>query len=251
MSKMKNPWLWVGALMILALIPNSGMAKNKIPSIPAGAIPGSVSSSAGGYRILLEGGRILQWNPDSQISLQEGPKVSLVNLKATAKKQSGEEAMGLDVEETDLGGQFGSKTYLHHKKQPVGRALDPSAVGKGEDPKNQGQKTSKNVQGITVSTTKFPNGSYQLGIHWGKTQETVLFDRRNKMIWVKQAQKLKGLDYTLQQYADGSFSRRYKKSDGEIDYNYDSIGDSYRIIFKNPNGDIVAEADCVRTCALE
>jgi hypothetical protein len=253
MTEVGKKYFGICLAVFFGLFLSSGISwsKSKIKAAAAGSVPGEVLPMSGGQRITLEGGRFLLWTPDGKVQIQEGSKMLVVNLKATPKKTGGAEAMGLDVEETDLGGQYGTKSYLRHKKQPKGRALNPSSVGGGPSEKERGQSSVKTVQGIPIKTTKFPNGSFSLDINWGKTREVVFFDRRNTLIWVEETRPVSGLDYSLKQWADGSFSRRYRQAGGEVDYTYDSIDESYRIIFKNPRGKIVAEAYCDRRCEIE
>lgn len=247
----KSLGIFLSLFLGLFLSPGTSWSKSNIKAAAPGSVPGEILSMSGGHRITLEGGRFLLWTPDGKIKIQEGTQMMVVNLKATPKKNGGAEAMGLDVEETDLGGQYGTKSYLRHKKQPKGRALDPSSVRGGPSEKERSQSSVKTVQGIPIKTTKFPNGSFSLDINWGKTQERVFFDRRNTLIWVEETRPVSDLDYSLKQWADGSFSRRYRQAGGEVHYTYDSIDESYRIIFKNPQGKIVAEAYCDRRCEVE
>jgi hypothetical protein len=223
------------------------------PSPASSHRPGEINASGGQTQIYLEQGRILLWSADGVLKVQEAggaPSVQ-VDLKAKTKKTGGVEAMGLEVEEADLGGGATGKGYLRGKKDPKGRALDPSQVGSAPDATAQGQSQSQVVAGIKVTQTKFPNGSYQLGFEWGKTTEMVFFDKRSTLVWDEIQGNAGALQYQNRQWADGSFSRLYKGKNGELNYSYDSISRSYRLIFANAQGEIIAEASCDGTCSLD
>jgi hypothetical protein len=244
---------YLSLILVLFFILLPGAFAAKPQNLPATPRPGETTSSSGGIRIFLEEGRSLTWSSGGVLQLQEanGVASAQVDLKTRAKKTGGAEAMGLEVEEADLGGGSGGKGYLRGKKDPKGRALDPSAVGSTPDETAQGQSQSQVVAGVKITQTKFPNGSYQLDFDWGKASETVFFDKRSTMVWDEIAGSAGPLRYRLRQWADGSFSRVYRDKSGEVNYSYDAISRSYRLIFANAGGEIVAEASCDGTCSLD
>lgn len=236
-------------VLLLAWSPEAHGAKTSLANTYR---PGETASSGGHTQIYLEEGRVLNWSPDGVLRIQEagGATSVQVDLKSKIKKVGAAEAMGLEVEEADLGGGPG-KGYLRGKKDPKGRALNPGAVGSAPEEGGQGQSQSTVAGGVKIIQTKYPNGSYQVEFDWGKSTETVFFDKRSTMVWDEIRGSAGGLQFQKRQWADGSFSRVYKEKSGEVNYSYDSISRSYRLIFANSGGEIIAEASCDGTCSLD
>lgn len=239
------------SLMVLVslLFPQSGLSKS---TQTPGPEPGTWQGSGGGIKIYLEGSRILDWDAGGKISLhRKGGSPIKLDLKAAPQSTDGAEALGLDVEETDLGGSGSAKTYLKGKKQPKGRPLDPTKVGSQPGAKDQGKVTQNKVMGIPITQTKYANGARQLRFDWGKTQEEVYFDNRGTLVWVEISRSSGGTQWTLKQYGDGSFSRNYQRSSGEVEWIYDALSGNYRLRLANPSGQEIAELVCSPTCSLE
>jgi hypothetical protein len=225
-------------------------AESKAPAALPKA-PGDILQKGGGWEIILEKGRVLSWPAQGPLRLRDnnGQSLATVDLTTRIQKVGGAEAMGLEVEEADLGGGGNGKTYLPGKKAPKGRRLDPNALKQGAEASDPGQSTQTVLAGIAIAQTKFANGSYSYEFDWGKTQETVFFDRRNTLIRVRQTRQVGALQYTLEQWGDGSFSRIFREKSGEVNYTYDAQDGSYRILFANPQGEIVQEISCDPNCS--
>lgn len=237
-----NP-VWIFILFFFLLAPPIH-GKEKVPALSP--LPGKTSLGPGGIRINLEGGRVLWWLSDGTLRVQEpGGAVSVqVDLKTKPRSTGGAEAMGLDVEESDLGGRLGDKNYLKGKKNPKGRKLDPNALAAAPEEAAKGQRRTRTVAGVVMAETKYPNGSYQLEFNWGDGKETVFFDRRNTLMWMELQEGSAPLKPTIRHWSDGSFTRTYRGQGGELSYNYDALSKSYRLVFSNARGETVAEAGC-------
>lgn len=212
-------------------------------------LPGSWQASGGGVRIYLENSLQVLWPAAGNITLQQtGSPPLTVDLKATPQSTDGAEALGLDVEETDLGGGGKSGRYLQNKKQPKGRRLDPSAVGKVPEATDQGKSTQSTVLGIPITRTDYANGATRLEFNWGRTTEEVFLDRRETLVSVELRRKEGGLEYRLKQWGDGSFSRLYSRPQGEVEWTYDALGHTYRLRVANGEGQTLREWACHPRC---
>lgn len=230
--------------------PGSWQAAQATSAFPVRA-PGEVVRSAGNLQIFLEHGRSLIWPSRGPLTLQgpDGAPLAQVDLQAQAEKTTGAEALGIEVEEADLGGSLGSKKYLKGEKTPKGRRLDASALQGSTPEKERGQTTEQVVQGVTIRTTQFPNGSALLTLLWPDLTEEAYFDRRKTLVSNQQTRKIGVLSFTLKQWGDGSFSRIYRQDQGEVRYTYDAIAQGYNIEFLNSRGEMVEEFFCDGTCS--
>ncbi len=230
-----------------AILPAAAKGPSALPPLP-----GTLQQSGGNIKIILEGNRQLLWPTGAELSLQQlGMGPITINLKATPKTSNGAEALGLEVEEVDLGGGAKSGRYLQHKKQPKGRSLDPKTVGEKPEAADMGTTTQKNIQGIPVTHTQFANGATRLGWNWGKTQEEAFFDRRKTLISVELSRKAGDTEYRLKQWADGSFSRSYVRPQGEVHWIYDALSANFRLRVANGQGQTVQDLSCDPKCSLE
>lgn len=247
---MKNFFL-SAALALLALPPLAAGAKEKSPS-PAAAAPGDLRVLGQGTLIILDEGRRLTWPAQGPLTLQDakGEVLARVDLQARASRASGAEAMGLTVEETDLGGSLGGKKkYLSGKKAPTGRQL--GALPDAGLPAENGTTTRSSVMGIPITTVAYPNGASLWRFEWPGFTEEIFFDKKKSMVHNRQTRKLGGTAVTLQQYADGSFLRHYRRDAGEFSVTFDANDRSYRLVFANAQGETVSEWNCEESCAQE
>ncbi len=224
-------------------------AKEKESPLPS--IPGEVLNAPGGSQIIFENGRALIWPKQGPLLLKgkDGAVLAKVDLSEKVKKKSGAEAMGLEVEETDLGGGMGDKSYLSGKKQPHGKKLEAEVLAGRPQANEAGQQKQSLVQGITWTTIDYPNGSSLLRIAWPDLTEEVYFDRRKTMVYNQQTRKAGPFSYIFKQYADGSFQRTYHLPSGELNYTYDTNDKSYNLAFSNAQGEVVTELNCQETCS--
>jgi hypothetical protein len=191
----------------------------------------------------------LEWPTGGRATLRgaDGGVLANVDPQSVAIKESGTEALGLDVEETDLGGAAGNaKKYLGGKKTPRGRALDAQALaGKSSEP---GKSETATVQGIPITTISYPNGAFLMKWEWPELREELYFDRRRSLIYNEQSRKAGPWQVTLKQFGDGSFSRNYQDERGGLTYTYDANDQSYRFSFYNAKGETTQEVVCQETC---
>src|SRR5215831_8256171 len=135
---------------------------------PFAAAPGELHLGGEGARIFLEAGRTLLW-PNQGLLVLEGPDgavLAKIDLQAKAVRKNGAEAMGLNLEEADLGGSLSSKKYLKGKKSPVGRSLGSGELGGVPASGEAGQTNRSVVQGIPISIVSYPNGSSFWKLEW-------------------------------------------------------------------------------------
>jgi len=239
------------ALSLLALSHFTAGAKEK-GSAPVAAAPGDLRVSGQGTLIFLDEGRRLTWPAQGPLLLQDakGQVLAQVDLSAKASRQSGAEAMGLTVEETDLGGSLsGKKKYLSGKKAPTGRRL--GALPDAGLPAEAGTTTQSSVMGVPITTVAYPNGASLWRFEWPGFTEEIFFDKKKSMVHNRQMRKLGGTTVTLQQYADGSFLRHYRQAAGEFSVTFDANDRSYRLVFANAQGETMSEWNCEETCAQE
>ncbi len=238
----------LGFATALLLCLYSPFCSAKPKAVQASSAPGHLASVSGGYEIFFEDGRRVSW-PDRGPLVLLGPgnsTLSRVDLAAPAKKQTGVEAMGLEVEETDLGGALGSKRYLTGKKKPTGRDLDPHSFS--DQPAAGGMEKQASADGINLTTVEYPNGSSLLRFHWPEGIEEIYFDRRKGMVRSELKKKSGPFDFTLKQWSDGSFSRAYRQASGNLTYTYDANDKSQRFTFSNAKGETVQEIVCQESC---
>ncbi len=238
-------------LLCLFFFPHSSAAKER--AVPNSPLPGEILSTSGGNQIIFENGRSLFWPKQGPLLLKgkDGTILARVDLLEKAKKKSGAEAMGLDVEEADLGGSMGNKSYLSGKKQPHGRKLEAEVLAGRSQADQAGQQKESIVQGIPLTTIEYPNGSTLLRMKWPDLSEEVYFDRRKTMVYNQQTRKADAFSYSMKQYADGSFQRSYHLSSGELNVTYDTHDKSYNFAFSNAQGEVVAEINCQESCSGE
>ncbi len=248
---MKKNFLPV-ALALLLFPPAAPAAKDKSSHATAPAAPGDLRASGQGTQIFLDEGRRLTWPAQGPLTLQDatGEVLARVDLRARASRASGAEAMGLTVEETDLGGSLGGKKkYLSGKKAPTGRRL--GALPDAGLPAEAGTTTQSSVMGVPITTVAYPNGASLWRFEWPGFTEEIFFDKKKSMVHNRQTRKLGGTTVTLQQYADGSFLRHYRQDAGEFSVTFDANDRSYRLVFANAQGETVSEWNCEETCAQE
>ncbi|HCU26124.1 MAG TPA: hypothetical protein DF383_14000 [Deltaproteobacteria bacterium] len=218
-------------------------AKSSRSSTPA-ALPGALQWNGSDAIITLDAGRRLLWPSRGPLILSDASGAfAKIDLSGQVQKESVAEALGIKVEETDLGGSSsGQKKYLSGKKIPVGRSLNisslPSATAEA------GQESSSMVQGVPLRLTLYPNGSSLWKWQWPDFLEEVFFDKRKGFVYNRQERRSGSMEIALQQFADGSFRRQYRNASGIFDYVFDSNDGSYRLSFANPAGEIVAEWTC-------
>ena len=222
-------------------------AKEATSALPP--LPGQLKSGPGGTQIFLESGRYLTWSEQGALVLRDAKKTVLaeVALSAKASRESGAEAMGLTVEETDLGGSMSSKKkYLSGKKAPTGRRLAAGSVGGA--PLEGGQEQKANVEGVPMSWTNYSNGSSLWRIQWPDREEELFFDRKKSLIYNQQSRKQGPFAVTLKQFADGSYQRYFQRETGEVQITFDAGDQSYRIAFLNGKGETLRELNCGESC---
>ncbi len=219
----------------------------------ATALPGELRSSGSTWKIFFEGGWVLSGPLAGPWVLQGsgGNTVAQLDLQTTREKKVGAEALGIEVEEADLGSHGSSKSYLKGKKVPKGRSLNPEALSASPENSTPTQERTQQVQGIPITLTQYPNRSYRVKFAWGKTTEEAFFDGRNTLIQVVQTRQEGPWTITLEQWADGSFKRRYQNSNATLQHTYDSIDESYRISLINPQGEVLSEIYCQENCSQE
>jgi hypothetical protein len=223
-------------------------AKDK-PAAALPPLPGELRQASGGTQIYLEGGRSLLWSEPGILVLRDSKKtvVAEVSLSAAAVHESGAQAMGLTVEETDLGGSMSSKKkYLSGKKAPTGRQLAAGAVGGA--PLGGGQEQKANVDGVPMSWTSYSNGSSLWRIQWPDREEELFFDRKKSLIYSRQSRKQGPFAVVLKQFADGSYQRYFQRESGEVQVTFDAGDKSYRIAFLNGKGETLKELSCGDSC---
>lgn len=238
----------LATLTILSSLTSLSAAETSAPP----AAPGELRASNQGTLIYLDEGRRLLWPAQGPLLLQDakGSSIAQIDLRSKVARQSGAEAMGLTVEETDLGGSMnGKKKYLSGKKAPTGRRL--GALPEAGLPNEAGTSTEAVVQGIPITTIAYPNGASLWKFVWPGFTEEIFFDKKKSMVHNRQTRKLGGTTVTLQQYADGSFLRHYQQTSGEFSITFDANDRSYRLVFANAQGETVSEWNCEGTCAQE
>lgn len=235
--------------LFLSLFLVSGPLSAKDQAMRLPPLPGEVI----GQRIYFETGRVLDW-PSQDLLVLRGPEgrvLASVDLLGKASKESGTEALGLEVEEADLGGSANSKKYLGGKKAPKGRRLDGAALAGKPTVDEAGQSKSATRQGIPITTLTYPNGAYLIKFQWPDFIEEVYFDRRKTMVYNQQTRRHGAFTVSLKQFGDGSFSRVYQGPRGELSYTYDANDKSYRFSFQNSQKESLLELNCQETCVSE
>jgi hypothetical protein len=206
------------------------------------SLPGEIRSSGNGLAVRLDDGQSFRWPQGTVITVfsKEGKNIATVDLSTKIKKETGTEALGLEVEESDLGGSFSSKKkYLAGKKSPKGKTLSASQLKGTPD---QGRtKKEFSAQGIPMTITELPNGASLLHIQWPGSVEEDYFDKRRSLITSEQTRKVGDIVYTLKQWTNGSYLRSYQRKEGELQFLYDNGDQSYRYTFLNPKGEVVEE----------
>lgn len=245
---MRFSFLLLGVSLLLPAIPQ---AKEKSP-LKKEAVPGEFRSGPQGASIALEGGKTLDWPSQGPLVVRgaDGKSLYQLDLRGSVKRQSGAEAMGLEVEEVDLGGsRTEKKKYLSGKKAPTGRKLDAAALSAGPNTAEAGQVQKAVVGGVPIVTTTYPNGSSLWHLEWPNFSEDIYFDRRKTMVSDLQSRQQDGVKISLQQFSDGSYQRNYQKNAGTFRVTYDANDQSYRLSFANAQGDLLAELSCETTCS--
>ena len=238
-----------GAAGLLFLLTSNPLPAKEKAATALPPLPGEIRSASGGIQIYLEGGRVLNWSDQGSLTLRDAKKTVLaeVVLSAKARHESGAEAMGLAVEETDLGGSMSAKKkYLSGKKAPTGRTLAAGAVGGA--PLEGGQEQKATVDGVPMTWISYSNGSSLWRIDWGNREEELFFDRKRTLIYNQQSRKQGPYSVVLKQFADGSYQRYFQRDSGEVQVIFDSGDMSYRLAFLNGKGETLRELSCEDTC---
>jgi len=231
--------------------PTSSWSKGKAQSLSI--LPGQIQNAGSGVTVALEKGRSLFWPNVGPVELRDaqGKALASVDLSGQKKQTSGAEAMGLTVEEKDLGGSMANKRYLSGKSKPSGRALDASTLANSPGAEEAGQSKSSSVDGVALKETSYPNGSGEWLISWPGATEKIYWDRKRSMVSNEQSSTQGGVQSTLTQWADGSFRRAYRKPGGEVLVSFDQNDKSFRFAFNNANGETLQEIQCDDTCSNE
>jgi len=241
--------------LILGFVLSSGLAHAKDkPKTEIPALPGELRSTANGTQIFLEAGRSLLWPSQGPLVLKgpEGVVLAQVNLSMKASHVSGAEAMGLNVEEVDLGGALSQKKkYLNSKKAPTGRGLDANSLKESAQVPEAGSTSKTMVQGVPFTITAFPNGASQWKVEWPEFTEEIFFDKKKSMVSDQQTRRSGAYTVTLKQFADGSYMRHYQNTSGAFGLTYDANDQSYRLVFANAEGETLSEWNCESTCTQD
>jgi hypothetical protein len=209
-----------------------------------------VVKAADGLQILLEGRRLLRWNREDTVTVLDASGKSLlqVSLLSSAVRESSAEALGVNVEETDLGGTRGSKRYLDGKKKPSGRSFDAGALAEGTEG-GAGQEQKSSVGGIPLSIRQFPSGASLWRFQWPGETEEIFFDKKKTLIHSQTTRETAGLTVTLTQWAEGSFARQYRRGDAGVTVTYDDNDGSTLFEFFNQKGQPIAQLNCREECS--
>lgn len=207
--------------------------------------PGAFFKQDGAEVLVLDRGWRLVWPSTGvlQVVNAQGVVLAQADLSQRPDKLSSAEAHDLDLEERDLGSGHGGR-YLQGKKQPKGRAFKREGLSHETPEAAKPKVSTRQVQGIKITTQAFPNGSKIFKWDWGRTKESVFLDRRDTMVWVKQERAVPGGTLSLQQFSDGSFTRRLQKIAGSFAYTWDVLSNSAQLTFSNVSGQAVAEFRC-------
>lgn len=240
--------LALACLFSTLVSPHAGAKALQPTSLPM--VPGDLQSTPQGERIALQGGRSLLWPRQGPLTLQ-GPNDAVlfqVDLGGTAKRSGGAEALGLEVEETDLGRRAGQEeisqreTGADRTEAGLGGApRHPQRRGGGAKPAKRGRRHPHHHHPLSQRRQRLEDR--MAGLH-----------RRNLFRQEKEPGQRHpdppagGLTASLQQYADGSYLRNYSQAAGTFRVTYDANDRSYRLSFANSQGDILAELDCGETC---
>jgi len=234
------------SLLLSWLAVPSGLAQG------AGAItaPGSIVSSPDGTRIVLDPSRSLLWKQASVTLLDaRGQSLQQIDLAAKGKKESGVEALGLEVEEADLGGSMRQKSYLSGKKKPQGRAFDKGALTGGAA---IGDKKESAVDGVKMTVVTYPNGASEWSFLWPNgDSETHYFDKRRSVVVSELNRSVGGMQYQLKQWAEGSYLRHYSNESGAVSATYDARDPAAQIEFFNRDGERLTSLTCQATCSKD
>lgn len=241
----------LGILLNLLVLGAACVAAAKAPAAAADPVrPGQITERGGAYEIALEQGRSLRWAAGDQVSVLDnsGKNLLTVSLQAAASKESSSEAMGISVEETDLGGSMSSKSYLSGKKKPQGRAFNPSSLADQPTASQADKEQKTTVDGIAITTVDFVNGASLLRFAWPDATEEIYFDRKKTMVHSDNVRKQGGLTVGLKQWAEGSYARRYLRGDAGVTVTYDDNDGSYLFEFFNGKGELLNQLNCRETC---
>lgn len=244
----------ISIVLLSAFSPVSARAKSSSPSPQTlSPLPGEIRLIPSGAEIFFENGQKLSWPHQGPLELRDktGKLLTEISLSIRGDHENGTEALGLELEETDLGGSRSSKRYLKDKTKPRGQRFDKSSL-EGKTKTDTGKESHSEVEGIQISSIEYPNGAKSLeftGAHW---HEKAYFDRRQSFVYSEQTQVFGKWTYTLQQWAEGSFLRSYKNASGELRYQYDPQDQSYRYTFLNKQEENLSSVICHQEqCHLE
>jgi len=216
-------------------------------------LPGAIVNKGGNYLFILEEGRQAEWSPSGTVTVKDvkGKTIVTVNLKEKAKKVSGSQALGLGVEETDLGGSLPTnKIYLQNKRVVKGRALSEKIAGAPLNVENSDVKTVEtgSAQGINFKKTLYNNGAFAYRMEWPGEIEEAYFDLRGNLRWNRKQTHVGPITYTRTQWADGSYTRQFSDNNGSMTYASDTIEGYARFGFNNANQDSLVEITCSPAC---
>lgn len=211
--------------------------------------PGQVLQAPSGLKIVLESGRFLEWPDQGPLLLKNAEEQELfrVDLSAQSIEDASDENLGIELQESDLGSQGSKKSYLKGEKKPQGKSFRE----KNNDPiaeKNQNQVNEITQNGVRIIEEIFPNQAKKLRFYWSSGLEEVEFDRRGTLQSSKASQKIGPLDYSLQQWMEGSYQRRFHQASGEVRTTFDINDRSLRLDFYNAQGELIGNYSCQETC---
>ncbi len=215
---------------------------------------GNIQEKSGQLQINFDQGRLLTWTIDGNVVLKDakGTILAKANLNDKVKKVGGGEAMGLQVDETDLGGSLPtSKDYLKNKHVVHGRELDASVGSVSNENSDIKSSETNTTQGIAYKKTLFSNGAYTYQISWPGETEELYFDYKGNIRWNKKTSALNNLKIAKTQWVDGSYTRQYINNQGSVNYAYDANDSLWRISVSNAQKDNLFELHCSQSCQSE
>lgn len=210
-------------------------------------------------KLTFSGSRYIEWADNGEILLKDANNklITKLSLLAKAKKNSGASSLGLDVEETDLGGETSSKTYLKNKRVVHGKQLDSSVGSIASDTIDIKNVETANIAGTSFKKTYFQNGAYAYQINWGvgsagAETEEVYFDAKGNLRYNKKSQKISQYTKSRTVWVDGSISEQYQNAQGAVNHTIDSQDNTSRFAFSNSGNEVLSEVSCdLSSCEVE
>lgn len=223
-----------------------------LPVLAKNPIPGTLISQGAQNKIYFEKGRQVQWDTEGNLRFldAQGKNIAQINLSQKVQKITGSEALGHDVVEEDLGGSVPTqKTYLKQKRVVKGKKLASNiASDEGAGPSDIQNTTQSQKSGVRFEKTLYQNGARKWKVLWPGLSEEIYFDLKGNIRWIKKDSKENDLSVSITQWVDGSFTRKYSKAQGSLNYTYDVSLGSARFGITNAADEILLELDCENTC---